>query len=360
MEKEKLFNRLKEYMELEAMSRYEEPVVEALRKNISKGFVSSRDGLGSLILKHEKSKSNSPRIMVAAHMDEVGYTLREVETNGQVRLSAVGGIWPTVVIGTKAKLYVNATGKTYDGVFGHTSIHIMDPAKFKEAIQTNDLYADFGFESKEKAEQLQVSAGDRVYLSGQTIRLHDPNLVGGKAMDNRAGVTVLDYIAQHIQNVDLPNETFLVGTVQEEVGLRGAKASVGIVEPDIAIALDTCASHDTLGAKQGIQKLGNGAALRIQDQGTMMDPKLVEFIFALAKKHNIPAYKYVAQGGGTDAGELQFGKKGVATITISIPQRYLHSPIGVASLVDLKACGDLIVEFLKSFDKEAFEKMKYK
>lgn len=266
---------------------------------------------------------------------------------------------PTV-IGTQGFL-ISSKGEKLSGVFGHTSIHIMTPEEIKKVPKLTDVHFDLGFASKKDAVAAGIEPGDRIQLTGVSFRLPgNDDIAVGKAMDNRAGVTVIDQLVQKLKDVKTNNNIFIVGTVQEEVGLRGAKTSVSQIEPDVAIAIDTCASHDTPKAIKGIQTLGAGAALRVKDGGTMMDPKLTDFLFKLGKKHNIPVYKYVAQGGGTDAGELQFGKGGVPTLTISIPQRYLHSPLGASSLDDIKAVLDLITEFIKTFGSEELKNISYK
>ncbi|RIV16438.1 M42 family metallopeptidase [Mycoplasmopsis gallopavonis] len=352
-------NRLITYLEIEGMSRYEEPVADELRKVASLGYEVSRDKLGSLIL-HKKSKNpNAPKVMIAAHMDEVGYIVRSITKQGQVLLSPIGGIWPTVIVGTRAKL-ITSSNKTYLGVFGHTSIHIMERDKVSKAITSDEIYADFGFKNEAEATNAGVEPGDRVYLSGETILFKNPDLVGGKAMDNRAGVTVLEFIAKDLASEELDIDLYLVGTVQEEVGTRGARSSVALINPDVAIALDTTSSHDTVGTIQGTTALFKGAALRYKDGGTLMDTKLIQNFEKVAHKHQIPAYRFVAMGGGTDAHELQFAKGGAATLTISLPQRYLHSPIGVCAISDLLAAKDLLVHFCKEFSPESYLEIKYK
>ncbi|QCZ36576.1 M20/M25/M40 family metallo-hydrolase [Mycoplasma nasistruthionis] len=350
--------RLITYMNIEAMSRYEEPVVDELKKNIN-GFKVMRDKLGSVIFYKKASVENAPKIMIAAHMDEVGYIVRDIHNTGQVLLSPIGGIWPTVVVGTKAKL-ITEDNKVFEGVFGHTSIHIMENHKISKAITNDELYADFGFENKKDALRHNVQIGDRVQLTGSVVQFHNPDLIGGKAMDNRAGVAVLESIAKEVAHLDLQADLYLVGTVQEEVGTRGAKSSVSVVNPDIAIALDTTSSHDTIGTIAGTTALFKGAALRIKDGGTLMDTKLVAHIQNIAKKNKIKAYKFVAMGGGTDAAQLQFAQGGAATLTLSLPQRYLHSPIGVCSVSDLLATKNLLVEFVKNFNETEFNTIKYK
>ncbi|QZE12351.1 M42 family metallopeptidase [Mycoplasma sp. Ms02] len=356
----KLASRLDQYMQIEAISRYEEPVVQALKSNIDTSkFEVSRDKLGSLILHKPSKVENAPKVMIAAHMDEVGYLVRMVKDNGNLLVSVVGGIWPSVVIGTKAKVVTNRENKVFYGVFGHTSIHILEREKMTKAMTNNELFVDLGFKSAKEVADAGIEIGDRIYLSGETIHLAN-DLIGGKSMDNRAGVTAIDFIANNVQDLDLPVDLYIVGTVQEEVGTRGAKTSVSLINPDVAFAVDTGAAHDSTGAIPGTPVLGKGAAVLVKDNGTLMDPKLVERMMQIARDKEIPAYKYIAEGGGTDAAELQFAPGGAATITVSIPQRYLHSPIGVASLVDIQATIDLMTEFVKSFTKEDLQEMKYK
>ncbi|MCK5867085.1 MAG: M42 family metallopeptidase, partial [Mycoplasmataceae bacterium] len=341
------------------ISRYEDKVAKELRESTKdSGFEYSRDRMGSLIM-NKKGNINGPKIQVAAHMDEVGFLVRDITDKGMIMLSMVGGVWPLTVIGTKAYV-LTSTGERLEGVYGHTSIHILEAKKRTIAPVLNDLYVDIGVSTKKEAEALGVEPGDVVLMTGSTFMGANGDFVVGKAMDNRAGVTVIDQVVQRLKDKVIPNDLYIVGTVQEEVGTRGARTSVSMIKPDVAIAIDTCASHDTPGAIKGIQKLGDGIALRIKDGGTMMDPKLVSFLYKLAKKHKIPVYKFVAQGGGTDAEQLQYGEGGVATITLSIPQRYLHSPLGTCSLTDIQAGIDLIVEFALAFGEKEYDEITYK
>ncbi|MFV8400890.1 M42 family metallopeptidase [Mycoplasma sp. 2634B] len=355
--KQSFKERIIKYMEIEAMSRYEEPVADELRKNIT-GYEVTRDKMGSIIFHKPSKNPNAPKVMVAAHMDEVGYIVRRVDKSGQILLSPIGGIWASTVIGTKAKLITQ--NKTYLGVFGHTSIHIMERDKVAKALTNDDLYADFGFRSEQEAIEAGVEIGNQVRMSGETILFDNEDLIGGKSMDNRAGVAVLERIAQTVAHANLDCDLYLVGTVQEEVGTRGAKTSVSIINPDVAIALDTTSSHDTIGTIAGTTALFKGAALRIKDGGNLMDTGLINLMQEVAAKHNIPAYKFVSMGGGTDAHELQYARGGAATLTISLPQRYLHSPIGVCAISDLLAASDLISNFILEFNPEKYDKIKYK
>lgn len=355
----KLAERLNVYMNIEAISRFEEPVVNELKKSIKSGFEISRDALGSVIFFKKSKRENAPKVMLAAHMDEVGYMVRSIQKNGNIMVTTVGGVWPNVVISTKATVVTQSEGKRFVGVFGHTSIHILEREKFTKAIEAKELFVDLGFASDEEVTKAGIAIGDPIYIAGETIEFAN-NIIGGKSMDNRAGVTALEAIANNIADLELDCDVYLVGTVQEEVGTRGAKTSVSIINPDVAFAVDTGAAHDTTGCIPGTPVLGKGVSILVKDGGTLPDPKLINYVMNVAKAKDIPAYKYVAEGGGTDAAELQYGCGGAAVMTISIPQRYLHSPIGLASLVDIQATVDLMTEFIKSYSPEEHDKLSYK
>ncbi len=350
----KIFNKLKGYLDIHGMSRYEEEVAIQLKKTVNEKLMYERDGFGSMIISH-KQKNNGPIIQIAAHMDEVGFIVQDILDNGQLKLSMIGGIWPLTVIGTKGILFLN-NNKKLEGIFGHTSIHILESEKRTKAPELKELFFDAAFSSKKEADTIGVEIGNRVCLTGDVFSFgKEGKFIAGKAMDNRAGVTIIDELIMRLRDKELKNNTYFVGTTQEEVGTRGAKTSVSKIKPHVAIAIDTCAAHDTFGAIPGTQKLGEGAALRIKDGGTLMDPKLIDYIMGIAKKNGIKAYKYVAQGGGTDAAQLQYGSNGVATITISIPQRYLHSPLGVCHLDDLNATIELIEKTILDLDQKIFD-----
>ena len=348
-----IYETVKKYCQINAMSRYEEPVVEALKAAAGQDWHCQRDGMGSVIFNQKQAKPTGPVVQIAAHMDEVGFIVQDITERGQLRLSMIGGIWPVSIIGSKALVYAS-NGKIYPGVFGHTSIHILETEKRPKVPELKELFVDLGFKTKTEALNAGIEVANRIQLTGDVFLMNDKYVVG-KAIDNRASVAVLELLMHRLAQKPLKNQVYFVGTVQEEVGTRGARTSVQKIKPQIAIAIDTCAAHDTLGAISGIQELGLGAALRIKDAGTLMDPKLVDYLMMIAKECQIKAYKYVAQGGGTDAAELQFGPSGVATLTISIPQRYLHSPLGVAHLEDIAAVLNLVEQFLLKLDQKQFD-----
>ncbi|TCG11596.1 M42 family metallopeptidase [Mycoplasma todarodis] len=359
MNKDKTWKILKDYMETDGLSRFEEKVAKKLRNSIDeKAFEITRDRMGSMLIR--KGEENGPKIVFAAHMDEVGYLVQDIQKNGQIRLSMVGGIWGHSIVGSEGKI-VSSGGKEFKGIFGHTSTHLNTDEKEKKVMELKEMYIDCGFTSKKQAEKAGIEIGDPIYLVANSFRMgEDKEFANGKAMDNRAGLTALTMAIKELEKENIKSNAYFVGTVQEEVGTRGAKTSISIIKPSVAFAVDTCPSHDTYGAQEGTPELGKGVAILIKDGRTMMDPKLVKYVMNIAKKNDIKCYKYVAQGGGTDAGELQYGEGGVATITLSIPQRYLHSPNGMSHLDDIIATSKLIVAIAKDFDSETLDKISYK
>ncbi|WP_341508119.1 M42 family metallopeptidase [Mesomycoplasma ovipneumoniae] len=354
-----ILEKLKKYCDIDGMSRYEDEIVAELKRSTANLDLSySRDGFGSLIMQQKKQNSG-PKIVVAAHMDEVGFIVLDITEKGYIKVKSVGGIWGNAVIGAKFKL-INSLGQEFYGVAGHTSIHIMERQKIEKALMVKDLYFDFGFRSKKEAQDLSVEIGNRIYFSNPSFLMHNQDYFASKAIDNRAGVVVIDELAHRLHNKNLKSNPILVGTVQEEVGSRGAKMVAKMIKADVAFAIDTGAAHDTEDAIPGVQKLGAGVAIDIADGGALMDPRLVDNIFRIAKERNIPIYRYVSQGGGTDAEELQYSGYGTPTVSISIPQRYLHSTYGLISISDIKAATDLIEAFILEFGQEENEQLIYK
>ncbi|MBG0730586.1 M42 family metallopeptidase [Mycoplasma sp. 'Moose RK'] len=354
-----ILKKLKSYCDIDGMSRYEEEVVDQLKKSTKNlDLVYRRDGFGSLIME-KKHQNPGPKIVVAAHMDEVGFIVLDITEKGFIKVKSIGGIWGNIAIGAKFKL-ISSTGKEFFGIAGHTSIHIMERQQIEKALLVKDLFFDFGFRSKKEAEDLGVEIGNRIYFNNSNFLMQNNDYFASKAIDNRAGVVVIDELAHRLANKNLKSNPILIGTVQEEVGLRGARAVSKMIDADVAFAIDTGAAHDTEGAIPGVQKLGAGVAIDIADGGALMDPRLVEILFSVAKEKNIPIYRYVSQGGGTDAEELQYSGFGTPTVSISIPQRYLHSTYGLISISDIKAAIDLIEAFILAFDSEKLEELKYK
>jgi endoglucanase len=289
------------------------------------------DVMGNLIARKGNKKEDGLRIMFSAHMDEIGVVVTHVDDNGFVRFTNVGGVRPNMELAGRVE-FTNGTV----GVIG------MEPVKNATTVQSLDrMYIDVGATAPENC---PVSVGDFGVFSRPFLDLGDR--VVSKAMDDRAGVAVLVEAIRQMK--DSPHECWFVFSVQEEVGLRGAKTSAYRVEPDLGIALDVTLTGDTPKSHPVMAvSLGEGPAVKVKDSGMIASPKVVKLMSDVAAAHKIPYQLEVLTGGTTDAAAMQITKNGVAAGCISIPCRYVHSPSEMIDINDLKNAVNLILKLVE-------------
>lgn len=281
------------------------------------------DAMGNLIA---HKKGDGVRIMLAAHMDEIGVMVTYIDENGFARFSAVGGLYVRELVHRRVRF---ANGVV--GVIGS------EEEAFNKKPELSKLYIDLGASSSKEAEKL-VSIGDTAVFIGETIV--SGNRVISKALDNRAGCYMLIKAMQSIKNPK--NDLYFVFTTQEEVGLRGARAAAYSVYPKYAIAVDVTDTGDTPECPVMAVKLGDGAAIKVMDRSVMCDVDVRMAMIESAKKHRIKYQLEIMADGGTDAGAIHLSRAGVKTGGISLPTRYVHSPSETADTDDLKACVKLL------------------
>jgi putative aminopeptidase FrvX len=300
----------------------------------------SVDRLGNVIAHR---KGIGPKVAVAAHMDEIGFLVSHVDDEtGFLRIDPVGGFDPRTLIAQRVA--VHARGGAKYGLIGTKPVHILTEEERKKVPEMKDLFVDIGLSGKEAKEQVRV--GDPVTLA-QTFA-DVGNLVTGKALDDRLGVYVgieaVRRLGKHKADV------YFIATVQEEVGLRGARTSAFAVAPDIGVALDVTIACDIPGvpAHEQVTRLGKGVAIKVKDSLSISHPGLVQFLANLAEERKIPYQLEILPRGGTDAGAIQPAREGVAVVTISIPTRYVHTVVETAHKNDIEAAINLLVAFLET------------
>ncbi len=300
------------------------------------------DALGNLI-GHRKG-SRGPRIAIAAHIDEIGFLVRHVDDNGFLRVQRVGGFDPRVLVAQRVMVHTRS-GVALPGVFQPASkpIHLMQPGDAKD-LKLEDLFVDLGMDSDAVTQQVRI--GDMVTLERDLIEAG--NTIVSKALDDRLGVYVM--IEALRKAVESSAELFAIATTQEEIGLRGAHASAYSVDPDIAIALDVTIAGDVPGGSPDahVTKLGLGTAIKILDSSQIANPMIVDHLRDLAEENDIPFQMEILPFGGTDAGAFQTSRGGMATATISIPTRYVHTVNEMAHVRDIEASIDLLAAFLNA------------
>jgi len=325
-------NLIRKLTEVFGPSGLEDEIRRVIKREIT-GYVSSvkKDPLGNLIA-HIKGKGK--RIMLAAHMDEIGVVTSFIDKNGFIRFSNVGGFFPIHSL-TARILFENGVV----GVIGEERRKSMtDP------IEMRKLYIDIGAKNRKEAEKL-VPVG--TFGSYQREFKDLGKRVVAKALDDRIGCAVLVEVIKKLK-VKPKFDTYIVFTVQEEVGLKGATTSAFGVDPELAIAVDVTRTGDTPEASKMAVKLGGGAAIKVKDRGIVCSPAIVKKLKNVALKHKIPYQLEILERGTTDATSIQLTKGGVPSGAVSIPSRYIHSSSEMVDINDVEACIKLILKFLKT------------
>ncbi|TWT04961.1 M42 family metallopeptidase [Planomicrobium sp. CPCC 101079] len=313
------------------------------------------DNAGNLIA-IKKGQKPGPRIIVAAHMDEVGFIVKKIEENGLIRFEKLGGHDDRILLSQRVQIKT-ATGLR-TGVIGTISAHMVkfdDPAKVR--IHRN-LYIDVGAASREEVMELGIEIGDSISWFPHFDFLTETR-IAGKAFDDRAGCAILVKALEDLDPADFAGEVTAIFTVQEEVGLRGARVAAHQFDGDVAIALDTTAVSDT--PEEMMDKtleLGAGVGIKVIDFSLIANKKVKNHLVKVAKEQGLAYQLEVFPGIGTDAGELSVAQHGIPAGVLSIPSRYAHSSIEVVDLNDVEATRQLLVAFIKDMKYAADYRVK--
>lgn len=296
------------------------------------------DYLGNLIAIKGKDKEG-PKVMIAAHMDEVGLMITSIERNGLLKFRPVGGIDPRVLVSKPIRIGDNSVR----GVIGAKPIHLQKPGEREVALGFDQLFIDIGAKSDDEAKR-QVKLGD--YCSFETeFKKINEILCKGKAFDDRVGCSILAEILKE----DFPFPIYAAFTVQEEVGLRGATVAAYTINPDIAIVLEGTSASDVPESVEHrfSTSLGKGPALSVIDASIIVQKNLLKEVVKVAEKNNIKFQYRQTAVGGNDAGKIHLTREGIDTFTISVPCRYIHSPVSLMNLEDYQGSLKLVSCILK-------------
>ena len=297
------------------------------------------DSLGNLIA-FKKGRDHSKKVMIAAHMDEVGFIISGITDKGYLKFKTVGGIDARVVISKR----VLVGDEKIPGIIGMKAIHLQRASERENVPDFDDLTIDIGAKSKEEAKK-KVSIGD--YAAFDTVYSDfGTDKVKAKALDDRVGCMLLIEALKHSCKYDF----YACFTAQEEVGTRGAAVCAYEINPDIALVLEgtTCADVYQSEEKDFVTTCGGGAVLTIMDNGMIADRNLREYLYNMAKENNVAIQYKRAATGGTDAGIIHKTNCGVKTAVLAVPCRYLHSPVSVASKKDIEAAERFVKLYLEN------------
>ena len=312
-------------------SGYEKKVAETI-SNLLKDKVDeiSTNALGNLIC---VKKGSGKKIMLAAHMDEIGIIVSYIDDKGFLRFGNIGGLPPLIILGQRVAFENGTVGV----VWYEENIDNMKNAKLDK------MYIDIGASSREEAERL-VNVGDLAVFVGETIEQHGKII--SKALDDRVGCAILIQLALSQPKTD--NEIYYVFTTQEEVGLRGAKTAAYGIVPDMALAIDVCDTGDTPSCKPMAVRLGEGPTVKIKDRSVIAHPKVKDSLIRVAQENNIPYQMEVMLDGGTDAGSIHTTAGGIPSGGVSIPTRFIHDASEMVDMKDVENAILLLSEFVKA------------
>lgn len=316
------------------------------------------DGLGSLLAK-KVGDENGPVIMVAGHLDEVGFMVTNIDDKGFLKFQPVGGWWSQVMLAQRVTIVTNKGDIT--GVIGSKPPHILSPEARKKPVEIKDMFIDIGASSKEEAMEWGVRPGDMVVPYFEFTVMNNKKMLLAKAWDNRIGCAIAIDVLKQLHKENHPNVVYGVGAVQEEVGLRGARTASHKIKPDIGFAVDVGIAGDTPGVteKEALGKMGKGPQIVIYDASMVSHKGLRDFVTNVADELNIPYQFESIPGGGTDAGSIHLTANGVPSLAITIATRYIHSHAAMLHRDDYENAVKLITEVIKRLDRETVNKITF-
>jgi tetrahedral aminopeptidase len=340
------FDLLKRISESSGVPGFEKEIRELIVKELE-GLVDEIkvDNMGNILA--TKKGRQDKKVMVSAHMDEIGFIVSYIDDEGYCRFQPLGGFDPKTL--TSQRVLVHGKEKVV-GVMGSKPVHIMSPEEKTKSPQLKDYFIDLGMK-KDKVEQ-KISIGSPVTRLRSLIEMGD--CVNGKSLDNRVSVYILLETLRELKDSTLPYDFVAAFTVQEEVGLRGAISAAHQVNPDFGINLDVTVAFDTPGAQahESVTKLGKGTAIKIMDGHTICDYRMVDYLKHVAEREMITYQLEILPAGGTDTAALQkSGKNGSIAGAISIPLRNMHSVIEMVDKNDIRASIELLKSALETLDK---------
>jgi putative aminopeptidase FrvX len=345
---------LKELVDAHGVPGFEDDVAVVMQKHLKDVGAISKDRLGSFICE-KIGDAKGPKVMLAGHLDEVGFLVRSVTKEGFVKFLALGGWWGHVVLGQR--LIIKTRKGDVVGVVGSKPPHELREEDRKKVIEIKDMYIDVGATGDwDVKKKLDIRPGDPIVPDSAFAVMANPNLLLAKAWDNRIGCALAAETARRLVGQKHPNILYAVATVQEEVGLRGAKTSSSKVRPDVGIALDVGIAHDTPGT-EGDEKLGGGPLIVIYDSTSIPNRRLRDLVVDTAEELEQPLQFEAVERGGTDAGRIHMSGEGVPSLSMGVAARYIHSHVSIIDRRDYEATVKLLVALVKRLDKKTVESL---
>ncbi|NTU85832.1 MAG: M42 family metallopeptidase [Chloroflexales bacterium] len=348
---------LKELAEAPGVSGQEEAVRRVMRRHLEPLGEILTDNLGSVIARKE-GPAGGPKLMIAGHLDEIGFMVTRVTDEGYLKFQTLGGWWEQVMLAHRVEVYTRQ-GPVI-GVIGSKPPHILDSNERNKVVDRKTMFIDIGAASKAEAEGWGVRPGDPVVPVGPFAQMRNPDLLMSKAWDNRFGCALAIETLRRLRGQQHPNTVYAVGTVQEEVGLRGAMTTTNVIQPDIGIALDTGIAGDMpgVGVDEAAGKLGGGPVILLYDGSMIAHTGLRNLVIDVAEAEGLPLQFDKMPGGGTDGGRMHLFGAGVPTVVLGVAVRYIHTHTAIMHRRDFDQAAQLLVALVSRLDAETVARLK--
>lgn len=356
---ERIKNLLEELTNAYGPSGFEGPIRSIVRRELSPICDQiETDGIGSIIGRLQGSQ-DYPKIMLAAHMDELGLMVKYITPEGFIKFQTIGG-WLDQSLINQRWIILTKNGPV-QGVSGIKTIHVMTPEAQKQVFKKDQIFIDVGAKNKQEAEEvLGIRPGDPIAPNSKFTALNGDDIYLAKALDDRIGVAIIIEVIRRLKDALPPNTVYGVGTVQEEIGLRGAQTSSFKIQPDIGINLESGVAGDYpgIGPDEAQERLGDGPSIYLHDSSMLPNLKLRDFVIDVSKNNNIPIQFNVAIGYGEDGAEIQRTHSGTPAINIAVPVRYLHSHNGLININDFHQTIELVTAIIQQLDCDTVKHLK--
>ena len=354
---DKTENLLKELTEAHGIPGYEAEVRRVIKSYFKPIGDIEEDNMGSLICK-KIGKEAAPKIMLVGHMDEVGFMVKHISADGYIRFTTLGGWWDQVLLSQRVAIKTNKGDVL--GVIGAKPPHLLSQEERNKVVLRKNMYIDIGATSEKDVEKAGVRVGDPIVPVSEFTVLANPKTYMSKAFDDRVGCAVVISALSSLGKRSHPNTLYGAATVQEEVGVRGAATSVDMVDPDIAIILESDIAGDVPGIKpdESSTKFAGGPSLLLYDARMIPNLKLRDLVIDTAKKNKIPLQFTTMEGGATDGSVIHLHKSGVPTVVLGVPSRHIHSHNSIIHRDDFDNTVKLLKAVVQKLDKKTVQNIK--
>ena len=342
---------LRELTEASGIPGYEQEVREIIRKHVQEFTTLEQDRLGSIVCR-KTGGAESPRIMLTGHMDEIGFIVKLITDEGFIKFSPLGGWWGHVMLAQR--VVIKTRKGDMPGLIGSKPPHVLTDEERKKLQEPKDMYIDVGATSSDEVKALDIRPGDPIIPVCPFTVLGTGKTYLAKAFDDRVGCALVIDVLKNLRRKEHPNTVYGVGTVQEEVGLRGARTSSWVVEPDVGLTLEAGVAGDVPDVKkeEAQERLGKGPVIVLRDGSMVPNLRLRDLLVDLAETLRIPYQFDMIERGGTDSGAIHLHRHGVPNLVISVPTRHIHSHAGIIHRSDYDHAVHLVTEAIMRLDRD--------